>query len=116
MKGDIQHCLIKCATSGYGCAVSCIQENVGSGLGRGLQRKITRKWSPTACPSLYSGKQVGLSKGCAQCWATEGECTLQKCLGPCTNPGSSGCKQCSEDKCFPGCVQCSGIPRYFFPP
>jgi hypothetical protein len=58
----------------------------------------------------------GMSVNCSECWYREGLCTALKCLGPCTLPESQKCKDCSEQKCFPGCVQCSQVPRWVFPP
>ncbi|EGD72515.1 hypothetical protein PTSG_00536 [Salpingoeca rosetta] len=86
MKPSIQGCLISCVASGTSCVITCIE------------------------------KKVGLSKGCANCWAQEGLCTLKNCILPCTNPKSKKCAECSEKKCFPACVACSGVPRQYFPP
>lgn len=86
MKGDIQGCLIGCIGQGGDCAANCVHT------------------------------KVGLSLTCAQCWAAEGQCTLDNCILPCLDPNSDACKQCSKDKCFPACVQCSGVPMWAFPP
>eukprot|EP00041_Stephanoeca_diplocostata_P008308 m.121919 g.121919 ORF g.121919 m.121919 type:complete len:213 (+) comp17269_c0_seq54:49-687(+) len=88
MKKDIQSCLIGCKLKGgsKSCVVECINND------------------------------VGLSEGCAGCWYDEGQCTLNRCLKDCLNPSSDKCAKCSEDKCFPDCVVCSGVPKYFFPP
>eukprot|EP00051_Salpingoeca_urceolata_P010036 m.122289 g.122289 ORF g.122289 m.122289 type:complete len:556 (-) comp16557_c1_seq1:88-1755(-) len=85
MKPGIQGCLIGCVTSGATCAQDCIE------------------------------KKLGFSSGCAMCWVVEGECSLKQCIQPCLRPASTKCKQCSEEKCFPACVQCTGVPLFYFP-
>mmetsp|Transcript_16509 Transcript_16509/g.26818 ORF Transcript_16509/g.26818 Transcript_16509/m.26818 type:complete len:293 (+) Transcript_16509:860-1738(+) len=61
-------------------------------------------------------KHVGLSTPCAECWVAEAHCTINYCFVPCHKPSSKECKDCSEQKCFPACVRCSGMPRWSFPP
>jgi hypothetical protein len=58
----------------------------------------------------------GLSSACARCWYAEGVCTLSHCALKCVAPESQACLQCSEEHCFPACVECSGLPRWAFPP
>ena len=88
MKPTIQQCLIGCSLnrSPEDCAIACIQ------------------------------KKQGFSHACAACWGDEGVCTLHQCVKPCLAPKSTACAQCSQDKCFPACVQCSGVPMWAFPP
>eukprot|EP00045_Choanoeca_perplexa_P009529 m.92182 g.92182 ORF g.92182 m.92182 type:complete len:567 (-) comp14938_c0_seq1:1333-3033(-) len=76
---------------------------------------ISHAASPSKAAECIQQK-CGLSQGCSACWVDEGSCTVKNCLGPCINPSSAACKQCSEDKCFPACVVCSGVPRLYFPP
>ena len=85
MKGDIQHCIVGCIAQGAGCVPPCIHQH------------------------------VGLSLPCAACWATEGECTVRECIVQCLNPRNEACKKCSQEKCFPQCVQCSGIDLVYYP-
>lgn len=89
MKGDIQDCIISCwlqQSNDKKCTVDCIHT------------------------------KLGLSDDCATCWYDEGSCTVQNCAGVCLNPKSAACKACSKAKCFPQCVQCSGVPMWAFPP
>jgi hypothetical protein len=89
LKGAIQRALLACAAAGSH-AEECVVRRLGD--------------SP------------GLSTACAQCWYAEGTCTLRECALPCLAPESAACTQCSEEKCFPACVRCSGLPRWAFPP
>lgn len=85
MKGDIQKCIIECITGGKQCVVDCIHD------------------------------QVGLSVPCSRCWGEEATCTLKNCILPCTIPTSNSCTTCSRERCFPGCVTCSGVPEWAYP-
>lgn len=60
-------------------------------------------------------QKVGLSLGCSKCWVAEAHCTIKYCASPCLNPTSKKCQDCSEQKCFPDCVKCSGMPQWSFP-
>lgn len=69
-----------------------------------------------ACVRAKLANAPGLTRGCADCWFAEGMCTLSACAVQCLNPESASCKACSERKCFPACVQCTGMPLWAFPP
>lgn len=79
------------------------------------QCMITNVFSENSARECISRK-VGLSDDCASCWIAEGHCTIGACLTQCSSPNSDACKQCSEEKCFPTCVVCSGMPIWTFPP
>lgn len=58
---------------------------------------------------------IGFSSACSACWVSMGQCAADECLGPCLDPSSAKCKQCTKDKCFPDAVTCTGIPMSRFP-
>lgn len=90
------------------------------------ETKSTMKGSIQSCMigNVFSDSQaqkciqdkVGISKACSGCWLAEGHCTLKRCAAQCLSPGSKACKECSERRCFPDAVKCSGMPLWSFPP
>ena len=58
---------------------------------------------------------VGLSNGCSECWVAMGDCILAQCKICAVEPKGGSCSTCSEQKCFPSTVDCTGIPVQFFP-
>jgi hypothetical protein len=57
-------------------------------------------------------KNTGLTHDCATCWGNLGECSLSNCIGPCLDPKSKACEDCSKQKCFPACQTCTGLPMW----
>eukprot|EP00667_Euglena_gracilis_P015754 EG_transcript_16407 len=60
-------------------------------------------------------KQVGLSAGCAGCWAGEFSCIMMQCLGDCMGGADSPrCRRCIDAKCVPLVAQCAGLPLWVY--
>ena len=55
-------------------------------------------------------EMTGLSAGCAGCYATLINCTIESCLTEClADPESQTCVCCREEKCMPAFATCSGV-------
>jgi hypothetical protein len=52
----------------------------------------------------------GLSKGCADCFASYSGCGEQHCLSMCaTNPSGAACQMCIQMNCGASFMMCSGL-------
>lgn len=58
---------------------------------------------------------IGFTTGCASCWVNLASCSQQRCILHCLVPNSGTCAQCAYERCFPGLLSCSGLPRERLP-
>lgn len=61
------------------------------------------------CEQTCVEDNIGVSTGCAACFADMIACTLDNCLLQCAAGASPTCNTCQENNCFPGFVACAGI-------
>jgi len=85
MQEVIQSCLIRCSIGGVECSLDCIMAD------------------------------LGLTQACAYCWVRMGQCTLETCSIECLRPTSVACLLCTEQKCFPETIECTGLPSWSIP-
>jgi len=64
--------------------------------------------------------KLDMSGTCAQCWIAMGMCAVEQCFDTCTKSVfhpeyRPQCFSCTDLKCFPAAVECSGIPKWRLP-
>ena len=58
---------------------------------------------------------LGLSSGCADCWARDAVCSKANCHMCILHPHGQACEDCAVAKCSPALYSCSGVPPWGFP-
>jgi len=67
------------------------------------------------CTAACLVNTIGLTPGCAACWAADVVCTAQNCFGPCLRPSSKACEECSIKYCQAALLKCGGVNKHQIP-
>ena len=55
---------------------------------------------------------LGMSEGCAGCWADETQCIEKNCIKPCMGTNKDKCNACVNNYCIPQVAECAGLPQW----
>ncbi len=115
--GEINHC---------GCCGSC-SNTQDYNLYLSKQDALTEEARTCALENLFGDsdtcmEEIGLTPGCAYCWAENVRCTRSNCWFPCSietwlgiSPNQNGtlskCFSCDEKNCLGGFIKCAGMSR-----
>ena len=115
--GEINHC---------GCCGSC-SNTQDYNLYLSKQDALTEEARTCALENLFGDsdkcmEEIGLTPGCAYCWAENVRCTRSNCWFPCSietwlgiSPNQHGtlskCFSCDEKNCLGGFIKCAGMSR-----
>lgn len=55
---------------------------------------------------------LGMSEGCAGCWADETQCIENNCIMPCLGTSQDKCNACINKYCMPAVAECAGLPEW----
>ena len=115
--GDVKHC---------GCCGDC-SNMVDYNLYVSKKDTLTEEARTCALENLFGDSDacmegIGMTKGCAYCWAENVRCTRSNCWFPCMietwlgiSPNQNGtlskCFSCDEHHCLDGFIQCAGMSR-----
>jgi len=61
-------------------------------------------------------KSIGFSTSCANCYADNNGCIIDKCLKECMKGENPACTKCDNDNCLPAMMKCTALPRWVLDP
>lgn len=115
--GEVNHC---------GCCGSC-STLTDYNVYLTKNNTLTEEARKCALDNLFGDsdkcmEEIGLTPGCAYCWAENVRCTRNNCWFPCLveqwlgiSPNQNGtlskCFSCDEAKCLDGFIHCAGMSR-----